>query len=378
MRALRNPFIVVSLLFIFGLSAYGAYIYTKSGLASIEPSAGGQPEAMPVQVVNVAPEKIQIWKSFSGNVVAVDRADIRPQVSGRITEIKFEDGQTVEKGDILIVIDPRPYEAALNQAKASLAAAKTQAELAEKELNRAKELIKTDAVSQRLLDERSHAFDRTKAAVQEAKAREEQAEINLDYAYVKAPISGKTSRAELTEGNLVQAGPNAPLLTSIVADEQLYVDFEIDDQTYMRSIRGYSDSEAKITVRLSLLDGDIKYQGHVHSFDNAIDPTTGTIRVRSLFDNDGHILLPGMTVTCADMARSVSVNKVVGRVSGMGLLALQRAGEHVGLALYKAKRGGIGERVFSKSELFAVQFHRVAIQAWHGRCAVNKRRICPT
>lgn len=302
MSALKKPFIVMSLLLIFALSAYGAYVFTTPGVASIEPSAGnGAPEAMPVDVMKVSPQKIQIWKSFSGSVVAVDRAEIRPQVSGRITEIKFEDGQYVEKGAVLIVIDPRPYEAALNQAKAALSSAKTQEDLAEKEFKRAKELIKTDAVSQRLLDERSHAYDRAKAAVQEAQAQLEQAEINLDYAFVKAPISGKTSRAEITEGNLVQTGSNAPLLTTIVADQNLYVDFEIDDQTYMRSVRrhaqGQGGIEDKIPVRLNLLNGDVEYNGFVQSFDNVIDQATGTIRARALFDNREGILLPGMTVT---------------------------------------------------------------------------------
>ena len=187
-----------------------------------EEGAQSAPQAMPVDVVEVAPEKIRIWKSFSGNVVAVDQAEIRPQVSGRIIEVRFEDGQYVQKGDVLIVIDPRPYQASLNQAKATYEAAQTQAALAEKEYQRAKKLINSDAISQSTLDARENNRKSTIADAQGAKAALERAEIDLDYAFVKAPISGKVSRAEVTEGNLVQAGPGAPLLTSVVSDEKVY------------------------------------------------------------------------------------------------------------------------------------------------------------
>ena len=158
-------------------------------------------QAMPVDAVRVSLQQKQVWKNFSARVVAVDQAEIRPQITGIITEILFEDGQHVDQGQLLLVIDPRPYEAELSKANASLASAETQLSLAEKEFNRAKKLIKTNAVSQSVLDERSNSVAIAKAAKQQALALVEAAEVNLDYANIKAPISGKVSRAEITVGN---------------------------------------------------------------------------------------------------------------------------------------------------------------------------------
>lgn len=257
-----------------------------------------KPSGMPVDAVVIKKEAIQIWSQFSGNIVAVDRAELRPQVSGRITELRFEDGQYVKKDEILIVIDPRPYEAALKQAKAALATARTRLDLTKKDYERAVELVKKKAVSERLLDERDNSHKVAEAEILRSEALVEQAEINLDYAYVKAPISGKVSRAEITEGNLVQAGSNAPLLTSVVADEKVYVDFEVDEQTYIKSVRDIPQSDVvRIPVRIELAGDSKKYQGFIHSFDNRIDATSGTIRGRAIFPNKSRKLLPGMTVS---------------------------------------------------------------------------------
>ncbi|MEC7702591.1 MAG: efflux RND transporter periplasmic adaptor subunit [Pseudomonadota bacterium] len=266
--------------------------------ASEAAEAHTAPMAMPVDVTTIKAQQVELWKNYSGHVVAVDHADIRPQVSGRITEIHFKDGQHVEKGDVLMVIDPRPYQARLNQAKASLQAAKTQANLAEKEYQRAVKLINTDAISQSMLDERTNNRESAAAAVKGAEAAVESAEIDLDYAHVKAPISGKISRAEITEGNLVQAGGNAPVLTSIVADDKVYVDFEVDERTYIESVKSTQNKDVSIIpVRVKTLGAESEYQGTVHSFDNHIDTASGTVRARAIFDNKDGVLLPGMSVS---------------------------------------------------------------------------------
>lgn len=273
----------------------GAFVfYGSRGVQASEEQAA---QAMPVQVLEIQPRPVQIWKNFSGRAVAVDRAEIRPQVGGLITEIRFENGQRVERGDVLMVIDPRPYTAALNQAKAALEAAKTRASLAEKEYQRAYKLIETDVVSKRVLDERTSARQTAGAEVREAEALLEKARIDLDYAYIKAPISGKAGRAELTEGNLVEIGSGAPVLTTIVADDRIYVDFDVDEQTYLRFIRRHTDSARAIPVRILLAEGALVYEGRVDSFDNMINPASGTIRARAIFENTDHILLPGMSVT---------------------------------------------------------------------------------
>ena len=257
------------------------------------------PQALPVDVVQVKEEDTQIWKNFSGQVVAVDHADIRPQVSGQIIEIRFKDGEYVKKGDVLVVIDPLPYKAALNQAQAALDAAVTRATLAEKEYRRARKLIETEAISQGLLDERTNNRLSASAAVDGAKAALESAKIDLDYAYVKAPISGKVSRAEITEGNIVQSGQNAPVLTSVISDKLVYVDFDVDERSYLRFVKTDASlgSSGKVPVRLLLLDGEFEYQGEVSSFDNRIDPSSGTIRARAVFENKDKLLLPGMSVS---------------------------------------------------------------------------------
>lgn len=257
-----------------------------------------QSTGMPVEAVRIKKQAVQIWNNYSGSVVAVDRAELRPQVSGRITELRFEDGQYVKKGETLIVIDPRPYQAALKQAEATLATARTRLTLAEKDYERAVELVKKKAVSERLLDERDNAYKVAEAEILRAEALVEEAKINLDYAYVKAPIAGKVSRAEITEGNLVQSGSNAPLLTSIVADEKVYVDFEIDEQTYIKSVRDIpADTVGRIPVRIALSGDTVKYEGFMHSFDNRIEVSSGTIRGRAIFANKDRKLLPGMTVS---------------------------------------------------------------------------------
>jgi len=231
----------------------------------------------------------------------VDFAEIRPEVSGRITAVRITDGQTVKAGDVLFVIDPAPYEAAAARAEANLASARTNATFAQTELERAANLVKNQAIAQRLYDERVNADKVAAASILVAEAELKQAKINLDHAYVKAPISGRISRAEITLGNLVQAGNGAPLLTSIVSDNGIYADFEVDEQTYMKSIRvkaASRDEERHIPVQVSVQGDEAHpYSGTIESFDNRIDTASGTIRARARFDNKDGALMPGMFVS---------------------------------------------------------------------------------
>ncbi len=287
-----------------GLAAGRFLAKDKQAAGSPGAHAAGAPDAMPpmpVPVVVLEEAPVQIWKEFPGRLQAVDSVDLRPQVSGTINSIKFQDGQAVNKGDILFVIDPRPYEAEVSQARADLQGAKNQYDLAVKELKRAEELIGTGAIPKRTYDERLNTELVTKSAIASAEARMKRAQLNLEYAHVKAPISGRVSRAEITEGNLVEAGPNAPMLTTIVSSEGIYADFEVDEQTYLRYLRGAtssSEEERKIPVKLSLQSApDMVYEGNIHSFDNRIDTSSGTIRARAHFKNEDGSLLPGMFVT---------------------------------------------------------------------------------
>jgi len=257
--------------------------------------------AVEVTVQTLKPKKVQVWSEFSGRLHAVDQAEIRPEVSGRITQVRFHDGQYVKEGDVLLVIDPRPYEAAVARAEANLASAKTNADFAQVEERRAAGMIKTEAIAQRVFDERSNNLRVAAAAVKAAEAELKQANLDLEHAYVRAPITGRTSRAELTVGNLVQAGPGAPVLTSVVSSSAIYADFEVDEQTYVESIRDAAsrpDQERRIPVQLTLAgDKAHVYPGTIDSFDNRLDVGSGTIRARAKFDNTDGALVPGMFVS---------------------------------------------------------------------------------
>lgn len=283
-----------------GLTAYHA-------VADVAVSPPAAPT--PVTVASVLPRHMRLWTEFSGRLAAVDSAEIRPQVNGRITEIRFKDGQQVHEGDILFVIDPRPYEAAVAKAEADLATSRTNANLARVELDRARRLIDQQAIAHDYFDQKNNASGVAQAAIQSAAAALTQAKLDVDHAYVKAPISGRVSRAEITVGNLVQTSP-APLLTTIVSDNGIYADFDVDEQTYLQSVRAHAttaDQEHKIPVELSVQgDNGHVYKGTIESFDNKIDTGTGTIRARARFANEDGALVPGMfaSVKLASAANS--------------------------------------------------------------------------
>ncbi len=257
-----------------GYKAINGESMTNAAIAS-DSAPQQAPQAMPVTAITVKAEPLRIARQYSGRLEAVDYVDIRPQVSGTITEIRFEDGQFVKQGDVLLVIDPRPYQALVNQSKAEVAAAKNQLELSEKEFKRAEDLIKTNAISQRTYDERSSAYQSADAALQAAKARLDQAQINLDHAYVTAPISGRVSRAELTRGNLVEAGANAPVLTSIVSNDGIYADFEMDEQSYLGYFRTIAPLAKAVEPKQDTLSISAENDTATdNTTDNAIEPAT--------------------------------------------------------------------------------------------------------
>jgi multidrug efflux system membrane fusion protein len=272
------------------------------------------PPPAQVSVMTVQEKPIRTWSEFSGRLQAVDYAEIRPEVSGRITGIKFEDGQTVRTGDVLFVIDPRDYVTAVARAQADLDSARTNAEFAKTQFGHARDLIKSQAIAQDVYDQRANANRAAQAALEGARAALDRAKLDLDRAYVKAPISGRVSRAEITVGNLVAAGPSAPVLTSIVSNDGIYADFEVDEQTYLQSIRMHSqrlEQERQIPVELTLQgDNQRVYKGHIYSFDNKIDPSSGTIRARAKFANEDGSLVPGMFVS-VKLAGSYEFNGIL-------------------------------------------------------------------
>jgi membrane fusion protein, multidrug efflux system len=284
---------------VFGTGAIAAAALAALTFNHLEADAQVVPAGpQPVRVERMRPQSVHPRADFSGRISAVDYAEIRPQVSGRITDIRFRDGNHVKAGDILFVIDPRPYQAAVAKAEGDLASAVNSAKLADTELERAKRLMQAHALAQETYDQRVSASAVAKAAIKSAGAILEQARLDVDYAYVKAPISGRISRAEITLGNLVGTTPSPPLLAAIVSDDGVYVDFEVDDQTYLSSVRHQTDGVQSIPVDLTVgSDKADIYHGAIYSFDNRIDAGSGTIRARARFDNRDGTLVPGMFVS---------------------------------------------------------------------------------
>jgi membrane fusion protein, multidrug efflux system len=275
--------------------AAGGYGLHVTGSAADEVAVQSAPMATPVTVSDVKSNSVRLWSNFSGRLSAVEEVQLRPQVSGAIVKIGFEDGQLVKQGDILAVIDPRSYQAAVDEARAELSVARQNLSLASKEKERAEKLVSNGTVSKRVYDERLSTHQVAQSQVTRAQAQLELAEIELDHAYVKAPIDGRVSRVEMTVGNQVNAGPNAPVLTTIVSTGKIYADFDLDEQTFFASLGAsgkIDDAAQRIPVNMTLSNGR-HVSGHVHSFDNRIDARTGTIRTRALFDNLDGTLLPG-------------------------------------------------------------------------------------
>jgi len=296
----RNPLkkrVILGGLALAGMAVVGLSLHHAGAAPDPATTAGA---AVPVTVAAVDAKPVRLWSEFSGRLTAVDSADLRPEVSGRITEIRFKDGESVHAGDVLLVIDPRPYQAAVAKAEADLATARTNARLAGTELDRAKRLMEAQAVARDTYDQRANAVGVAQASIQSAEAVLARAKLDLDHAYVKAPIDGRVGRAEITVGNLVQTAP-APLLTTIVSNDGIYADFDVDEQTYLRSVRAHAatlEQEKRLPVQLTLPgDAAHTYDGAIESFDNRIETGTGTIRARARFANTDGALMPGMFVS---------------------------------------------------------------------------------
>ncbi len=278
------------------IAAAGYYGYGKWGHGA----AGGAPGAQggaPVSIATVIAKPVTEWTEFSGILEAVHAVEVRPRISGQIMQVHFADGELVKKGQPLFTIDPRPYEAEVMRAKGTLASAQSAQANAATELARAKKLIKAKAISQSEYEARVSAFNVANGALATAQGAARAAELNLMYTHITAPISGKISRAEITEGNLVDAGGSAPLLASIVALSPIYASFDVDEQSFLRSIQGVPTAKLKtipVEVGLGNAQGGAPLAATIHAFDNQIKPGSGTLRVRALLPNKDGSLVPGL------------------------------------------------------------------------------------
>ncbi|TKC92407.1 efflux RND transporter periplasmic adaptor subunit [Trinickia terrae] len=271
------------------LGTFGAIRVNASAPAHAE--AQMAPE---VDVANVLNRTVTDWQSYSGRLEAVDRVDIRPLVSGTIVSVNFKDGQLVNKGDVLFVIDPRPYQAEVDRTAAQLAATQARVGYTQSDWERAQRLIADNAIAKRDYDQKQNDAREAAANLKAAQAALETAQINLGYTKIVAPVSGRVSRAEITLGNIVSAGASSPALTTLVSVSPIYASFDVDEQTYLQYI-GSARSGGSVPVQLGLAnESGYSRSGTIASVDNRLDTSSGTIRVRARFDNADGALVPGL------------------------------------------------------------------------------------
>ena len=263
-----------------------------------------QPAAGPPPVTVAQPTKRTVtdWDEFTGRFEAVEEVQVRARVGGFVTSVEFRDGAFVSPGDLLYVIDARPFEAVAEQADGQLSDARAKAELAKRELDRALTLNQTQAVSDSIVDQRRQALQAAKAAEMQAAGALKAAHLNIEFTHVAAPIGGRVSRHLVSVGNLVQGSDNASgtPLTSIVSLDPIYIYFDMDEATYLKNNRLYfegkrpSSRENPNPVQVSLT-GETKpsHDGKVDFLDNRLDVSTGTLRGRAVIPNKDFSILPG-------------------------------------------------------------------------------------
>jgi membrane fusion protein, multidrug efflux system len=260
------------------------------------PVAKPQLAAAPVEAAQVITKDVRVSDEFNGRVWATDSVDIRPRVTGYIDRIAFREGQMVHKGDLLYVIDPRPYKDAADNARAQLDREHAAADFAQIQEDRAQRLKQSDAVSQEELQNRSSDLLQSGARVKAAEAAVASADLNLSYTEVRSPIDGRISRTQLTLGNLAQA--DQTVLTTVVSVDPVYVYFDCDEQSYLRFQQSAHSgagvgSENPVRVALANEQG-FPHAGHIDFVDNQLNPSTGTIRARVVLPNPDHTLTPGL------------------------------------------------------------------------------------
>jgi multidrug efflux system membrane fusion protein len=284
----------------FALLSLAAAVLLSLGVAGCDRAAAEPAAAMPppaeVSAAPVVARVVREWDEFTGRVTAVETVELRPRVSGYIERVAYVEGQEVREGDLLFVIDRRPYLAELARAEAAVERARSQARLAGTQDARARALAEAKLISRDDAESRHANSDQSKAAVREAEAALAAARLNLSFTEVRAPISGRAGRALVTTGNLAQA--DATLLATVVSLDPVQVYFESDEQTYLRYTalaRSGERAASQNPVRVGLAnETGFPHAGAVDFVDNQVDPRTGTIRARAVLPNPDRIFTPGL------------------------------------------------------------------------------------
>ena len=267
------------------------------------PKQSAAPPPPVVTVAKPAQRTIVDQDEYVGRFVAVDMVEVRARVSGYLEKVHFRDGQTIKQGDLLFSIDKRPFQNALAQAKANLALTKSNVTFTEADYARAQQLLRDRTISEQVFDQRAQANRNAQASVTANEALVKQAELDLEFTELRAPISGRIGDRRVTEGNLVTGGTagNTTLLATVVSMDPIRLEFSLDESAYLRYERlssggkDITSREASVMVGLKLIDErDFAHRGYMDFVDNVIDRGSGTIRARAQFSNPDSVFTPGM------------------------------------------------------------------------------------
>ncbi|WP_457445856.1 efflux RND transporter periplasmic adaptor subunit [Roseateles sp. P5_E4] len=281
------------------LVALGAVGFAQFGSGAAQADAGPTtPPATPVSVAQVVSQDVSAWNEFSGRLEAVERVDVRARVSGAVQAVHFREGSLVKAGDLLVTIDPAPYQAEVQRLEAQVAAAQARVTYTLSEAQRAKSLLEERAVARREFDEKDNAAREGAANLRAAQAALQSAQLSLSYTQVRAPVAGRVGRIEVTQGNLVAAGAGAPVLTTLVSVSPIYASFDADEKVVREALAslpgGGAERKGMERIPVEMLAGSDKSQtGRLQLVDNQVDARSGTLRVRAVFDNKDGGLIPG-------------------------------------------------------------------------------------
>src|SRR4051812_38228217 len=259
------------------------------------------PPPPPVTVAQPVKRTVTDWDELTGRFGAIQEVDVRARVGGFVNSVEFKDGAIVHAGDLLYIIDPRPFEAVVLQAEGQLADARAKGELAKRDLERGLTLVQTSAVSEQVVDQRRQALQAARAAETQAEGALKAAQLNVEFTHVLAPITGRVSRHLVTLGNLVQGSEGgATLLTSIVSLDPIYIYFDVDEPTYQRNSKLWfqgrrpSSRDTANPVQVSLTgETTPSHEGKMDFLDNRLDVSTATLRSRAIIPNKDLSILPG-------------------------------------------------------------------------------------
>ncbi len=262
--------------------------------------APAPPPPPAVSIAHPIEKNVVEWDEYTGRFDAVDTVEVRARVSGVLNEVKFTDGALVKKGDLLFVIDARPFQRILDKDRAALQGAKTTLEFAQKDLDRAKPLMANATISQQVFDQRTQVVRSAEANVLSAEASVRSSELDVEFTQIHSPIAGRISRKLISEGNYITGGSGSgTLLTTIVSTDPIYFYFDVSDADFLKYQRlGSMQASADITeipVQLARqTDTGFPFKGRMSFIDNRIDQNTGSLRVRAVFDNPDQIFQPGL------------------------------------------------------------------------------------